>query len=139
LLDGIRTTTAEVATIVKAYDQYMLIGVMNDEIVACVHCHRQAFEGETVAQFGMIAVEPTKQNQGYGKEMIIAAEAMTKREWQVKGFAMLVISLRHDVIHFYAGLGYQPSNTFVDFPVAPEKWQPKVNALALQYLVKPLN
>lgn len=138
ILDGIRATTKDVAEIVNANDQFMLMGELDQKIVACMQCQKQAYDGQTVAQFGMIAVEPTKQNCGHGKDLIHAAEAITKREWGVAGFAMLVISRRTDVIDFYQRLGYEPTHTYVDFPVNPEKWQPKVSGLALQYLVKKL-
>ena len=138
ILDGIRATTADIAEIVRAKDQFMLIGERDEKILACMQCQRQALDHQRIAQFGMIAVEPTKQNLGHGKDLIYAAEAITKREWSVAGYAMLVISQRTDVIDFYQRLGYEPTNTFVDFPVNPEKWQPKVDRLALQYLVKRL-
>lgn len=138
LLDGIRATTKDIAEIVNAPDQFMLMGELNETIVACMQCQKQSYEGQSVALFGMVAVEPSKQNRGHGKDLINAAEAITKREWGVAGFAMLVISQRTDVIDFYQRLGYEPTHTYVDFPVSPEKWQPKVNGLALQYLVKRL-
>lgn len=138
LLNGIRATTNDIAEIVNGSDQFMLLGELNEKIVACMQCQRQAYDGQTVAQFGLIAVEPTKQNRGHGKDLIQAAEAITKREWGVAGFAMLVISQRTDVIAFYQRLGYEATHTYVDFPMEPEKWQPKVNGLALQYLVKRL-
>ncbi len=139
ILDGIRAATADIAKIVHAKDQFMLMGERDEKILACVQCQKQSLDGQTVALFGMIAVEPTKQNLGYGKDLIYAAEAITKREWGVAGFAMLVISQRTDVIDFYARLGYEATQTYVDFPVNPEKWQPKVSGLALQYMVKRLS
>ncbi len=138
ILEGIRATTADIAEMVHARDQFMLMGERDEKILACMQCQKQSFDGQTVALFGMIAVEPTKQNLGYGKDLINAAEAITKREWSVAGYAMLVISQRTDVIDFYQRLGYEPTQTYVDFPVNPEKWQPKVKGLALQYLVKKL-
>lgn len=138
ILDGIRATTKDIAEIINASDQFMLMGELDQKIVACIQCQKQAYDGQSVAQFGMIAVEPSKQNRGHGKDLIQAAEAITKREWGVAGFAMLVITRRTDIIDFYQRLGYEPTHTYVDFPVNPEKWQPKVSGLALQYLVKKL-
>jgi hypothetical protein len=68
--------------------------------------------------------------------MIQAAEAITAREWRVAGFFMSVITLRTELIEFYERLGFERSGQFEDFPVKPELWQPKVEALALEYLVK---
>ena len=136
LLEGLRTTTADVAKIIKREDAFMLIGVRNNEIVATICCEWQAIAGSNTAHFGMIAVKPTLQNKGYGKQIIAAAEALTRREWRAVGFTMTVISIRHDVIAFYEKLGYQRTGEFKDFPVNSELWQPKVEGLNLQYLAK---
>ena len=84
----------------------------------------------------MIAVKPTLQNKGHGTTMIQAAEAMTAREWRVVGFHMAVISIRHELIDFYERLGYQRTGEFIDFPVKPDLWQPKLEGLNLEYLAK---
>ena len=136
LLEGLRTTTKEVAQIIKREDAFMLIGTHNNEIVATICCEWQAIGGSNTAHFGMIAVKPSLQNKGHGKQMIAAAEALTRREWRVVGFTMTVISLRHTLIAFYEKLGYQRTGEFKDFPVNPEMWQPKVEGLNLQYLAK---
>jgi ribosomal protein S18 acetylase RimI-like enzyme len=136
LLEGLRTTTAGVAQIIKREDAFMLIGVLNDEVVATICCEWQSIAGNNTAHFGMIAVKPNLQNKGYGKQIIAAAEALTRREWRVVGFTMTVISLRFELIAFYEKLGYQRTGEFKDFPKNPELWQPKVDGLSLQYLAK---
>jgi len=136
LLEGLRTTTADVAQIIKREDAFMLIGVLNDEVVATICCEWQSIAGNNTAHFGMIAVKPNLQNKGYGKQIIAAAEALTRREWRVVGFTMTVISLRFELIAFYEKLGYQRTGEFKDFPKNPELWQPKVDGLSLQYLAK---
>lgn len=136
ILDGLRTTTQDVTNIINRTDAFMLMGVLNDEIVATIACERQMMANALTAHFGMVAVKPTLQNKGHGKDLINAAEAMTKREWRVAGFHMSVISIREDVIRFYERLGYERTSSFETFPVNPEIWQPKVEGLVLQYLVK---
>ena len=136
LLEGLRTTTADVAKIIKREDAFMLIGTHNNEIVATICCEWQAIAGSNTAHFGMIAVKPSLQNKGYGKQIIAAAEALTRREWRVVGFHMTVISIRHELIAFYEKLGYQRTAEFKDFPQNSELWQPKVEGLNLQYLAK---
>ncbi|HAF00942.1 MAG TPA: GNAT family N-acetyltransferase [Methylophilaceae bacterium] len=136
LLDGLRTTSQEVAGIIKREDAFILLGVLNDEIVATICCEWQALAGKNTVHFGMIAVKPTLQNKGYGKAIIQAAEAITRKQWRVVGFHMAVISIRHELIAFYERLGYQRTGEFSDFPINPELWQPKVEGLNLQYLAK---
>ena len=136
ILDGLRTTTAEVGKIIKRKDAFMLIGVYRDEIIATICCEWQELAGQDTVHFGMIAVKPSLQNKGYGKKMIQAAEAMTLREWRVVGFHMAVISIRHELIAFYERLGYIKTGEFKDFPENSGLWQPKVEGLNLQYLAK---
>lgn len=136
LLDGLRTTTAEIAKMIRRDDAFILIGVMNDEIVATISCERQVIAFKHTVHFGMIAVKPTLQNKGHGKDLIHAAETMTKREWRVAGFHMAVISLRHELIDFYERLGYMRTGEFKDFPENSMLWQPRVEGLSLQYLAK---
>lgn len=136
ILDGIRTTTAEIAKTVHDEHAFILIGELKHEIVACIRCEKQMLAGHATANFGMIAVKPNLQNRGYGKDIIYAAEAMTKREWRVVGYHMAVISIRQELIEFYERLGYIRTGEYRDFPVMPERWQPKVEGLNLQYLAK---
>lgn len=132
LLDGLQITTPEVAAIIKRDDAFLLVGVLRDQIVATIACEHQ----ENTAKFSLIAVKPSLQNKGYGREMIRAAEAITTRAWRVAGFYMSVITLRTELIEFYERLGFQRSGQFEEFPENPKVWQPKVPSLALEYLVK---
>jgi len=132
LLDGLRITTPEVATLIRREDAFVLAGVLRDQVVACIACEHH----ENTAKFGLIAVKPALQNKGYGREMIQAAQAITAREWRVSGFYMSVITLRTELIEFYERLGFERSGQFEDFPEKPDLWQPKVQPLALEYLVK---
>ena len=136
ILDGLRTTTADVAKIIKRNDAFILIGVLNYQIVATICCELQILVGNNTAHFGMIAVKPTLQNKSYGKQIIKAAELMTQRHWHAVGFSMAVISIRYELIAFYEKLGYQRTGEFKGFPVKPELWQPKVDGLNLQVLAK---
>ncbi|MFW5432469.1 MAG: GNAT family N-acetyltransferase [Methylophilaceae bacterium] len=136
ILDGLRTTTANVAKIINRSDAFMLIGVLNDEIVAAICCELQVIAFKHTTHFGLIAVKPSLQNKGYGKDLITAAETMTKREWRVAGFHMTVISLRSELIAFYERLGYMRTGELKEFPKNSDLWQPKVEGLSLEYLAK---
>jgi ribosomal protein S18 acetylase RimI-like enzyme len=136
ILDGMRTTTQEVAGLIQRDDAFILVGVLNDQIIATICCERQDAYGKNIAHLGMIAVKPTLQGKGYGTTMLQAAEAMTMREWRVVGFHMAVITLREELIAFYERLGYSRSGEFKNFPENSALWQPKVPDLTLEYLVK---
>ena len=136
ILDGLRTTTKEVASIIKREDAFILVGVLRDQIVATICCEKQNAHGRNIAHLGMIAVKPTLQSKGHGTTMIQAAEAMTAREWRVVGFHMAVITVREELISFYERLGYAHTGEFKNFPENATLWQPKVDGLTLEYLVK---
>ena len=136
LLEGLRTTTADVAKIIKRNDAFILLGLLNNVIIATICCELQVNAGNNTAHFGMIAVKSSLQNKGYGKQIIAAAEALTRRELGAVGFTITVISIRYELIAFYEKLGYQRTGEFKDFPVNPELWQPKVEGLNLQVLTK---
>jgi len=136
ILEGKRTTTQEVAAIIRREDAFILLGVLRDEIVATICCERQVLAGKNAVHFGLIAVKPLLQNKGYGRSLIQAAEAMTSREWSVAGYYMSVISLRVELTAFYERLGYQRTGEFRNFPENPGLWQPKVDGLSLEYLAK---
>lgn len=136
LLDGLRTTTQEVASMIKRDDAFILLGVLNDQVIATICCERQVAHGRNIAHLGMIAVKPSLQNRGHGAVLIQAAEAIALREWRVVGFHMAVISIRNELVAFYARLGYARTGEFTDFPVNSVLWQPKVTGLNLEYLAK---
>ena len=136
ILDGLRTTTTEVGKIIKSENAFILIGVLKDEVVATICCENQKLGLKDTVHFGMIAVKPKLQNKGFGKALIQAAEATCVREWQVAGFHMAVISIRHELIEFYERLGYKRTGDFAEFPVNSDVWQPKVEGLNLLYLAK---
>lgn len=136
LLDGLRTTAQEVASIIKRGDAFILIGVLNNQIIATICCELHVNHGKNSAHFGMIAVKPNMQNKGYGAAIIQAAEAITRREWSVVGFYMAVISIRSELIAFYERQGFMRTGEFNEFPTNEALWQPKVANLSLEYLAK---
>lgn len=136
ILDGLRTTTADIAKLIKRDDAFILMGVNNDEIIATICCELQVIAFKHTVHFGLIAVKPSLQNKGHGKDIINAAETMTRREWRVAGYHMTVISVRTALIAFYERLGYERTGEFEDFPENPTLWQPKVGGLSLQVLAK---
>lgn len=132
IIEGLRTTSQEIAGIIDDEHTFILLGVLNDEVVATICCKYH----EGAAHFGMIAVKPKLQNKGYGKAMVMAAEAMTRREWGVNNFQMNVITIRDTLIAFYERLGYQRTVLIKDFPTESELWQVKVQGLQFTLLEK---
>ena len=135
IIEGLRTTSQEIASIIDEPHTFILLGVLRDEIVATTCCKYH----EGAAHLGMIAVKPVLQNKGYGKMMILAAESMTRREWGVRSFQMNVITLRDTLIAFYERMGYQRTGLTKDFPAQSDLWQVKVDGLTFTLLEKTLD
>jgi len=136
LLDGKRTTTEDVFALLNRHDVVILTGWVAETLMVtlCAEWHAE----EQVAHLGMIAVEPTAQNQGYGKKMILAAEQLAVERWGVRASQMAVVSVRETLIAFYQRLGYQATGELKPFPHLPEMWQAKVENMQLMTLQKDL-
>jgi GNAT superfamily N-acetyltransferase len=57
------------------------------------------------AYFGLLAVAPAAQRQGWGRRMVAAAESLA-RGWGASAMDLRVVSLRAELPAFYARLGY---------------------------------
>lgn len=136
LLDGKRTTTSDVQALLNRHDVVMLTGWVADTLMVtlCAEWHAEA----QVVHLGMIAVEPTAQNCGYGKQIIQAAEQLAVTRWGARASQMAVVSVRQTLIAFYQRLGYQAKGELKTFPYQPEMWQAKVDNMQLMTLQKAL-
>jgi len=136
LLEGKRTTTEEVLALLNRQDVVMLTGWVDKTLMVtlCAEWHAEA----QVTHLGMIAVEPTAQNRGYGKQMILAAEQLAVARWGARASQMAVVSVRQTLIAFYQRLGYEATGELKPFPHLPEMWQAKVENMQLMTLQKAL-
>jgi GNAT superfamily N-acetyltransferase len=92
-------------------------------------------EGER-AHIGMFVIKPELQARGIGKRLLEEAEKSARREWNVSGYIMLVITFRSELTAFYERRGYRRTGVMQKFPVNPELWTPKVDGLQLEILEK---
>ena len=132
LLDGLRTTAAEVQSLIESEHNTILVGIKGDEIVASVCLEKDA----DAAHVGMFVVNPAMQGLGIGKQLLTYAESYARQHWAVRRFLMHVISVRHELIAFYERRGYRRTGSMRLFPVNPEMWQPKLGTLQLETLEK---
>jgi len=132
LLAGRRTDAREVRRLIAGGDSLFVLCLDGTELVGSVHIGKTGDH----ASLGMFVVEPTRQGRGIGKRLLACAEQMAQREWQVDKIVMYVITLRHELIAFYARCGYRRTGVLHEFPVNPEMWQPKVSGLTLEMLEK---
>ncbi|MGZ8157727.1 MAG: GNAT family N-acetyltransferase [Methylobacter sp.] len=134
LLAGLRIDTEEILRLISSDDSMLLLCKAGAELIGSVHLQKQA---EQVC-LGMLAVSPSLQGRGIGKQLLEAAEQTAQETWTVNKSVMSVISCRHELIAFYGRRGYRRTGVSKEFPVNPELWMPKVADLRLEILEKEL-
>lgn len=132
LLDGLRTTVADVQHLIESEHSVILVCISGGDIVASVCLEKEADK----AHVGMFVVNPAMQGLGVGKQLLTYAESYAVQHWSVHKFCMYVITLRYELIAFYERRGYRRSGVVKTFPVNPEMWQPKMTGLQLELLEK---
>jgi len=136
LVDGLRTTAQEIVHLIQQPDLFILVGELDQQLVATICCECIQDAGQQKAKLGMIAVKPNIQNQGIGKQIIQAAEAHASAQWSIQAYCMTVVTVRDALIAFYRRQGYQPTGIVHPFPEAPDLWQPRVHGLQFEYFEK---
>lgn len=135
LLVGRRTETEEILRLISSDDSMFLLCKAEAELIGSVHLQKQA---ELVC-LGMLAVKPSLQGKGIGKQLLLAAELVAQQTWAAGKSVMTVISCRNELIAFYERRGYRRTGVSKAFPVNPELWMPKVADLRLEILEKVLS
>ncbi len=134
LLDGLRTTAADVQHLIESEHSMILLCMNGDDLIASVCLEKEA----DAAHVGLFVVNPAMQGLGVGKQLLTYAESYAVQHWSVKKCCMHVITLRQELIAFYERRGYRRTGIVKTFPVNPEMWQPKMSGLQLELLEKPV-
>lgn len=132
LLDGARTDIADVAALIAKPASILLLCLADDMLVGSVHLEQDG----ALAKLGMFSVTPAQQARGIGKALMAEAETAVASRWQSQKIIMHVISVRTELIAFYARRGYRLTGNQIAFPVHPDLWTPKVGALVLVEMEK---
>lgn len=135
LLDGQRVDVAGVEEIIAKPDSRVLLGDCGGRLRVCCHIEKQ---GEA-CYFGMFAVDPALQGGGVGKRTMAEAERIARDEWKCIQMEMTVISVRDELIAWYARRGYRRTGVFKPFPYGDARFGiPKRDDLCFELLAKPL-
>lgn len=134
LLEGGRADAEEIKQLIMSEVAMLLLGFSDNTLLAAVCLQKTGNR----AHLGMFVVEPTRQNQGIGKQLLAAAEQAASQQWATDTMSMAVISCRHELIAFYERRGYLRTGGLHPFPLNPTLWTPKVEGLQLEILEKPL-
>lgn len=132
LVSGDRINIDEVKALIRKTDSFLLVAIVNGDIVACV-CVEQK---EQHAYIGLLAVDPRYQNKGVGRKVLYLAEAYAINQLHVKKLSMVVISQRKELIEYYERRGYRKTGVVEEYPRHLNVGIPMVEGLTIEYLVK---
>ena len=113
LLEGGRTTEAELLDIIQDASNTILKYSDNGKIIGCVLLKVKANE----LYLGMLTVSPDLQNSGIGKKLLHQAEVFAA-EMRLPKIIMTVISVREELIAWYKRNGYVDTGARELFPVS---------------------
>ena len=154
LVGGIRTTNAELASIVADPKHYLFVypktdtgtreGIETGELLGCIAVDMQTQVPSTnSAYIGMFAVHPALQGAGVGHVILQAAETFANRYLISKNqpyrLTMSILSHRPELLAYYERRGYQLTGVTIPFPEDGNNGQPKRQDLELLELEKLAN
>lgn len=113
ILEGKRTTEAELIEIIQDNKNTILKFTKNNEILGCV----LLVEKKSQLYLGMLTVVPDLQNSGIGKKLMEQAEIQALKLGLTK-VVMTVISVREELISWYKGKGYVDTGVREPFPAS---------------------
>lgn len=113
LLEGRRTTEAELVEIIQDTTNTILKYSDNGKIIGCVLLKAKKNE----LYLGMLTVSPDLQNSGIGKKLLQQA-AVFASELNIPKIKMTVISVREELISWYKRNGYVDTGAREPFPVS---------------------
>jgi len=113
ILEGSRTTEAELLEIIQDASNTILKFSDNGKIIGCVLLKAKANE----LYLGMLTVSPELQNSGVGKKLLQQAEIFAS-EMSLPKIVMTVITVREELIAWYKRNGYVDTGAREPFPVS---------------------
>jgi GNAT superfamily N-acetyltransferase len=136
LLDGRRTGPDEISTVLAHPGQRILVERDHGgALLASVVLKR---DGDA-AWLGMLAVRPTRQGAGVGKQVVAGAERWVRQNWRASRMRMTVIAQRAELIAWYERRGYRRTGETAPFFYGDERFGlPKRGDLSFVVLEKPL-
>jgi len=132
LVSGNRINATQVMAVMARPCSVILLGLKDSEIVACVHAEKDGGN----SQIGMLAVHPSLQGVGIGKQMLAHAESHAMEIFGAEKFTMLVVCGRSELVAYYLRRGYQKTDTILNYPVAANVGVPKDPNLKIEVLEK---
>lgn len=131
LVAGDRISASQVCELLRPQSAVLLL-LLDQTLVSCTHVETN----QGSAHISMLAVDPTYQAQGIGKQILAHAERYAVEIFQANSYQMRVLDCRPELIAFYVRRGYKRTGRTEDFPVSAAVGQPKSYRLRFEQLVK---
>lgn len=156
LVGGIRTTKAELASVIADPKHYVFVypktdngnreGKETGELLGCIAVDMKInVPSSNTAYIGMFAVHPELQGQGVGNVILQAAETFANRHLRTNNqqsakqpsrLTMSILSHRPELLAYYERRGYQLTGVAMPFPEDGNNGEPKRKDLRLLELEK---
>jgi ribosomal protein S18 acetylase RimI-like enzyme len=111
-LDGQRTDRQEIEAVLSDAKAALILLVERAALLGTV----QVQSKNERAYLGMLAVAPPLQGRGFGDQLLREGERVAAEELEVKTAALLVLSLRLELMAWYERRGYRLTDERVPFP-----------------------
>ena len=133
LVTGARISALQLLEIIQKSDTVILIASYQQQQVACVQVEKK--QGQS-CYIGMLAVNPTLQMAGFGKQMLNYAEHYARTQFGAQKLVMSVLTARTELIAFYLRRGYQKTGELLEYPITAGVGTPKQSGLKIEVLEK---
>ncbi len=122
LVKGERITMDALVTLIEQDIDPILVAELssNDNVVGCI-CAESSSNHPTLglpsasALLGLLAVSPSHQSKGIGRQLVDACMVMVRERWSSETALNWVIEQRVDIQKWYARLGFQWNGETKDF------------------------
>lgn len=120
LLDGPRASADLLREMVAVPHTQFLKKELDGALVGCVYLEPRG----NAVYLSLLAVDPARQSQGLGRELLLASEAFTQRlkRCQIK---ISVLAARSELVAWYERQGYRPTGQSEPFPSGTRFGRPR--------------
>ena len=111
LLAGTRLQKGEIAAALADKSNQFFVAEIGDLVVGVICVNKN---GDWI-EFGKFSVDPEMQGRGIGKMLISKVEDFVKNVWGADKLKLSVISIRKELVDFYARYGFKDTDQRIDF------------------------
>lgn len=135
LFEGDRIDTQELLGLLEASGSMFVLCLDGADLVGCAYLKPM----ENAAYLGLLAVRPTMQGSGVGKDVLRECERIVRDEWDGLMIRMTVITQqRPELAAFYERRGYSRTGRYKSFDRLQAQTGMKVPGLTLEWMEKSL-